>query len=308
MDYFCSFTLKDFIVAKRSDQKVILGRDFTEIYSNDFSYVEDMGVGLIKVFSEDGLSVLHKSGKLLLDGEYDNAYLVNDSYLLIENDEEYILFTVMGERVFDSKFSDVYKEGPFIIFESADTDKISITNPSKIRELFLEGYELKFLYDDYEFFEGNFMILISDGEESLVDANLDEIIQMGNNKIDRIDFRWVYETEYGIKLITDLFETDFSKYYESVSNNSNFVLTKYNGYWDVFSKDSMAFILNDKDSVFALSGSTLWYRDEFKEAILFSNYSEIDLPEKYDLKVMKSKFGSSTFFKVSGKEGTLYNR
>ena len=106
------------------------------------------------------------------------------------------------------------------------------------------------------------------------------------------------------KWITDLFETDFSKYYESVSNNSNFVLTKYNGYWDVFSKDSMAFILNDKDSVLALSASTLWFRDKFKEAILFSNYSQIDLPERYDLKVMKSKYGSSTFFKVSGKEGT----
>ena len=304
LDYFCSFTLEDFLVAKRSDQKVILGRDFTEIYSNNFSYVEDMGVGLIKVFSEEGLSILHKSGKLLLDGEYDNAYLVNDSYLLIESDEDYILFTVMGERVFDSKFSDVYKEGPFIIFESADTDKISVTNSSKISELFLEDDELEFLYADYEFFEGNFMILISDGEESLVNINLEEIVKMGNNKIDRTDFGWVYNTEYGIKLITDLFETDFSKYYESVSNNSNFVLTKYNGYWDVFSKDSMAFILNDKDSVFALSASTLWFRDKFKEAILFSNYSQIDLPEIYDLKVMKSKYGSSTFFKVSGKEGT----
>ena len=304
LDYFCSFTFEDFIVAKSSDQKVILGRDFTEIYSNNFSYVEDMGVGLIKVFSEGRLSVVHKSGKILLDGEYDNAYVVNDSYLLIEDDEEYTLFTVMGERVFDSKFSDVYKEGPFIIFESADTDKISITNPSNIRDLFLEGAELEFLYDDYEFFEGNFMILISEGEESLVDANLDELIQMGNNIIDRTDFGWVYETEYGFKLITDLFETDFSKYYESVSSNSNFVLTKYNGYWDVFSKDSMAIILNDKDSVYALSGNTLWYRDEFKEAILFSNYSEIDLPDRYDLKVMKSKFGSRTFFKVSGKEET----
>ena len=80
LDYFCSFTFEDFIVAKRSDQKVILGRDFTEIYSNNFSYVEDMGVGLIKVFSEGRLSVVHKSGKILLDGEYDNAYVVNDSY------------------------------------------------------------------------------------------------------------------------------------------------------------------------------------------------------------------------------------
>ena len=31
------------------------------------------------------------------------------------------------------------------------------------------------------------MILISEGEESLVDANLDELIQMGNNIIDRTD-------------------------------------------------------------------------------------------------------------------------
>ena len=68
----------------------------------------------------------------------------------------------------------------------------------------MEDDELEFLYDDYEFFEGNFMILISDGEESLVDINLEEIVKMGNNKIDRTDFGWVYNTEYGIKLITDL--------------------------------------------------------------------------------------------------------
>ena len=46
-----------------------------------------------------------------------------------------------------------------------------------------------------------------------------------NNKIDRSDFGWVYDTEYGIKLITDLFETDFAiESYKQAKNLPAFYL------------------------------------------------------------------------------------
>ena len=204
----------------------------------------------------------------------------------------------MGERIFEEEFTDVYKEGEFIIFEREGDDKISVVNSVSIRNLFLEGKALEFKYEDYEFFDGNFMILVGDGEESLVDQALQDIVSMGKNKIERTDFGWIYKTEYGYKVITDLFSTDFSTYYESVSSNSKHVMLKKKGYWDVFSRDSLSFTLTGKDSVFSLSDETLWYRDEFKESIYFSNHTEINLPEDYSLKVMNSKYGVKTFFKI----------
>lgn len=298
-DYMCSFTRDDFFVVGGSDTKKIISRDLSEIYSDDFSYAEDMGSGLIKVFSEDKLSVIHKSGLIVLWGSYEDAFVVNGSYILLQKNEKYSLHTFMGERIFEDEFSDVYKEGEFIIFEREGDDKISVVNSASIRNLFLDGKSLEFNYVDYEFFDGNFMVLVGDGEESLVDQALEDLISMGKNKIERTDFGWVYETEYGYKVITDLFSTDFSTYYESVSSNSKYVMLKQKGYWDVFSRDSLSFILTEKDSVFALSDKTLWYRDEFKESIYFSHNTEIDLPEDYKLKVMNSKYGSNTFFKIS---------
>ena len=50
---------------------------------------------------------------------------------------EKTLFTAMGEYL--TQNFQMYKEGPFIIFESADTDKISITNPSNIKDLIFGG-------------------------------------------------------------------------------------------------------------------------------------------------------------------------
>ena len=304
-EYMCSFNEKDIYVARDSIGKKILNRNFSEILSDNFSYVEDIGVGILKVFSSEGLSIIHKSGEIILQGNYDNAYLVNESYLLIEKNNRFSLFTVFGEKIFNNDFSDVYKEGPFIIFERDKDNKIAISNASQIKQMYLEGVDPPFIFEDYEYFDGDYMILINDFEESLVDENLREIIPVGNIKIDKVNYGWIYETEYGLKIITDLFKTDFSTYYESLSSNSKYVIIKSKGFWDVFSIDSMNFVLKGKDSVLVLSDESLWYRDSFTESILFSNNSEFNLPDNYDLKVMKPKYGSKTYIKVSSKSDTF---
>ena len=43
-DYMCSFTSDDFFVVEGKNTKKIIGRDFSEIFSDDFSYVEDLSL------------------------------------------------------------------------------------------------------------------------------------------------------------------------------------------------------------------------------------------------------------------------
>tara|TARA_S200000501_G_C20871904_1_gene764711 strand:+ start:9846 stop:12596 length:2751 start_codon:yes stop_codon:yes gene_type:complete len=296
--YLCSFFKDDFFIVMGQESNIILNRNFSEIYRSNFSHVEDIGVGLIKVFSEDDFIVLHKSGKIILRGDYDDAFVVDNSYLLMEKDNSFTLFTVFGERIFDNVFTDVYKEGTFIIFERDIDSRIAIVNTDKIKKLFLSSENPDFKYDDYEYINGDFMILIQDDNESLVDKNFVEIITMGNNKIFEYDYGWINSTEYGIKIITDLFSSDFSTYYESVINNSKYILTKRNGSWDVFFRDSLSFDIINLDSVSILSENIIWVRDKFNESLLFSNYSKMNLPDNYNLEILKSKFGYKTFIKI----------
>ena len=296
--YLCSFFKDDFFIVKGPDSNIIVNRNFSEIYRSNFSHVEDMGVGLLKVFSQDDFVVIHKSGKIILRGDYDDAFVVDNSYLLMEKDNYFTLFTVLGERIFDNVFTDVYKEGTFIIFERDIDSRIAIINTDKIKKLFLSSENPDFKYDDYEYIKGDFMILIEDDNESLVNKNLIEIISTGNNKIIESDYGWINSTEYGIKIITDLFPSDFSTYYESVINNSKYILTKRNGSWDIFFRDSLSFDLINLDSVSIISENVIWVRDKFNESLLFSNYSKMNLPNNYNLEILKSKFGYKTFIKI----------
>ena len=60
----CSFFKDDFLIVKDKDSDIIVNRNFSEIYRSNFSYVEDMGIGLLKVFSEDDFVVIHKVERL----------------------------------------------------------------------------------------------------------------------------------------------------------------------------------------------------------------------------------------------------
>ena len=44
------------------------------------------------------------------------------------------------------------------------------------------------------------------------------------------------------------------------------------------------------DSVSIISENVIWVRDEFKESLLFSNYSKMNLPDNYNLEKNKGKY------------------
>ena len=112
-------------------------------------------MGFIKVLSDEGFQIIHKSGIIILSGNYEDAYLVDNKFLLIQKDNMYGLFTFFGELVYDFIFSDVYKEGTFIIFED-EYSRISVTTQEILKKKILnKNYNISFDHDDFEYFERN---------------------------------------------------------------------------------------------------------------------------------------------------------
>ncbi|MEC7877775.1 MAG: WG repeat-containing protein [Bacteroidota bacterium] len=296
----CSFLTDDFLSVYEGEEKVIYNRNFTKIYAGDFTYVEDIGQGILKIFLKDRLDIIHKSGRIILSGNYDDAHIVDNSFILIESEDRFSLYTMMGEMIYDFIFSEVFQEGSFILFVSEKDDRINVLNKEEITRKIIDlKLSMNFLYDDYEYYDGDYMVLFNGDAEVLIDSTLDELTNSDARNIERFDFGWSYKSDYGIKLLSDQIVFDFSVFFDNISSSSIHFMGKNNNQWDVYLLDGGTVILDDVDSVYKITDSILWYRDELKEALYFPNSNEIVLEDDTRIKVLSSKYGSRPYVKLT---------
>ena len=102
---------------------------------------------------------------------------------------KYSLYTFLGERVFDLIFYDVFQEGSFILFENEE-GKLFVTTSDKLDEDILNlSPKANFIYDDYEYFDDNNILLFSEEKEELLNSEMNYIIS------------FFYEVKVGIIII-----------------------------------------------------------------------------------------------------------
>ena len=303
-EVFCSFSDSDFFVINSGGETKILNRNLETFYfREDANYIEDIGMGIIKISHEEGLDIIHKSGFKILSGVYENVYLVDNKFLLVEADQKYSLFTFLGDPIFDYSFTDVSQEGPFIIFENS-FNKLYVVTSAKIEEKILDlDNNIEFTIDDYEYFDSDHILLFSENTEQLLDSEMQDIISADNQIIERYNFGWTSTTDFGIRVVSDILSFPFSSLFESVINSSSYFIGKRNDLWDVISLDGGSTVIENVDSIYVVSDSTLWYRQENKEALLFSNSREIILEGDYSFKVLTPRYGSKSYIKIFSNDG-----
>ena len=295
----CSFSDSDFFILEEDQNVKILNRQFNIIYSGPVAnYIEDIGKGLIKILYDNGVDIVHKSGKIVYSGEYNDAYLVDDRFILFESEEKYSLYTFLGERVFDLIFYDVFQEGSFILFENEE-GKLFVTTSDKLDEDILNlSPRANFIYDDYEYFDDNNILLFSEEKEELLNSEMNYIISPDPQLIEKNSFGWISSSDFGIRIVTDQLSIPFSTLYDDIIFSEKYFVGKRNDRWEVrdILKDSVLF--DNIDSVSSIIDSVLWYRDEMKESILFPNAREIILDGNYSFNVLTPKFGTKKYIKI----------
>ena len=299
----CSFNISDFFILEKENNIKILNREFNEIYSGPISnYIEDIGSGLIKILYDDRVDIVHKSGKIIFSGQFNDAYLVDSRYLLLDRDDKYSLYTFLGEKVFGSIFSDVFQEGSFILFENEE-GKLYVTTSDKLEEQILNlNVSANFIYDDFEYFEEDKILLFSNEREELLDSNMNQIISLDSQLIEKNSFGWTASSDFGIRIVSDKLSIPFSSLYEDIVYSEKYFIGKRNGYWEVRDIIEDSILLDNLDSVSSITDSVIWYRDKMKESIYFPNSREIILEGNYNFSVLSSKFGSLKYIKIQTRD------
>tara|TARA_B100000963_G_scaffold238020_1_gene208110 strand:+ start:6120 stop:8888 length:2769 start_codon:yes stop_codon:yes gene_type:complete len=297
---FCEYSKDDFFIILKENKKEVINRNFDKIYEGKFEILEDIGAGILKIFSEGGkLTLIHKTSDIILEGNYDDAYLFNNNLIIVEKDEKFALFTIRGKKIYDFIFKDIYSEGPFLVIENINDNKMHITNSKElldnVRNL---NYKIEFTCDDYEYFEEGMIIFINENEY-LINDNLDTLILENSRNIQKIDIGWSYESDYGIKILSDRISFDFSTFFDNIVESPLYFSGKSDGAWDVFSIEDGTKVLEEIDSISILSDSIFWYKKERRESIFFQEGKEIDLDRSFNIRVMKPKFSDKSYIKIS---------
>ena len=297
---FCEFSNDDFFIINKENKKEVVNRNLEKIYEGSLLVVEDIGAGILKIFSErEKMTLIHKSLDIILEGNYDDAYLINNNFILLEKDEKFALYTIRGKKIYDFIFSDVYNEGSFLVFENLTDDNIHITNSEEILNNVKNlNYEIEFSCNDYEYFEEG-MIIFIDENEYLINNKLDTLILENSRNIQKIDLGWSYESDYGIKILSDRISFDFSTFFDDIAESSLYFSGKSDGMWDVFSLKDGTKVLEEIDSIYILSDSVFWYKKERKESLFFEEGKEIELDRGFDIRVMKPKYSDKSYIKIS---------
>ena len=300
---FCSFEDSDFFIIEKENNLNILNREFNKIYSGPISnYVEDIGSGLIKILYDDRVEIVHKSGKHIFSGEYNDVYLVDGRYLLLDRDDKYSLYTFLGEKIFGSIFSDVFQEGSFILFENEE-GKLYVTTSNKLEEEVLNlKVDAIFKYDDFEYFENDKILLFSNDREELLDSDMNQIISLDSQIIEKNSFGWTATSDFGTRIVSDKISIPFSSLYDEIIYSEKYFIGKRNAYWEVRDIKEDSIILDNLDSVSSITDSVIWYRDKMQESIYFSNSKEIILEGNYNFNVLSSKFGSLKYIKIQTRD------
>ena len=299
----CSFTSSDFFVIEDEMGIRIINRRLEEIYSGPKSnYIEDIGKGLIKVLYDNKIDIVHKSGKLIISDNFNDAYLVDERFILFEKDEKYSLYTFLGSKVFDFIFSDVFQEGSFILFEN-DQGKLYVTTSDRLQEDILNlNPTPNFLYDDYEFFEDDHMLLFSKSLEELIDSQINYIISPDSQLIEKHSFGWTASSDFGIRIVSDKISVPFTTLYDRLITSEKYFIGKRNESWEVRNINSNSLVLNNIDSIYRVTDSVLWYRDEMKEALYFSDSNEIVLEGVNNFMLLSSRYGTKKYIKIKSNQ------
>ena len=301
---FCSFENKDFFVISNETKTEIYNRRYDIFYSNsDVTYIEDIGSGLVKILRNGILEIIHKSGYSILSGDYDDAYLIDNKFILVEKSERYSIFSFLGDQLYDFIFNDVFQEGSFLFFENEEM-KLAVSTSSQIEKKILnKNFNISFLYDDYEYFNNDHILLVSGDDEELLNSDMEYVISPSDHRIDGYDFGWTATSDFGIRVVSDILSVPFSHLYQQILNSTKYFIAKKNDLWDVKDKQLKVQVLSEVDSVYRVSDSVIWYRKGLKEALFLPNSKEIVFEGKYNFKFLTPKFGSQSYIKLFSENG-----
>lgn len=213
----CPVIYGDFIWLK--NKKQLVTKSGVIFLSGVFDEVIDVGSGLIVISKDNQHGIIHKSGKSVLKVNYEDIKLVNGKYIAYQKNGLWGLSSVLGRNLVEPKYQSIIGLNSFILLQQRE--KWAITNSKIISKALENDLQLSFIYDEYELFDNDHLMVYQDNKVNLISSELAQEFTVSTMKIAVGNRSLISRDNQGYHLVAaTTFQKLISSKYRILSNNT----------------------------------------------------------------------------------------
>lgn len=279
-DYLCGGIAEDFLLIPSEGNGQILSKKGEIIYEGGFENAEDIGFGLIRIENGGKFGVVHKAGHLIMPLQYEHVALINNKFILYNQQGLLGLLALNGRNILEPEYQDIYALEEFIILQK--DNKLGVTNAEKLVQK-VNQVPLKpdFIYDEVELIEADLLHAFQGEQETVLDENLNRVFPLGNQNIYPVKYGWLVEKDSSFMIYNDDLLPLANQRYKAALFNKNWLGLKKSEHWGIMGQEGAIFpeFIYDSLQLISENFALLFQRDS--TFALFSNGSKVDISE-YD--------------------------
>jgi hypothetical protein len=234
------------------------------------------------------LIIVHKSGKEVLRGSYDDITFPNRQFFVIYNGDKAGLATVFGEIIIPPSYGDIYTEGPFWVIEQDRRFAVAaIDQLAQIADR--KPFKPDFKYDDVELLRDQYLFVAKDDFEAILDTDFKEIVPWRNHQISPMPSGWLLKQPFGYRILQDEDKKENLELYDEVRYNSAWIAIKQNNQWSVYPKTLGGKPITALDTINLVGESAVFIGRGNGNSLLFSNGKSINLESDQIVSVISAQ-------------------
>ena len=300
--YYCGNVTDDILDVTVNKTHLLVNRKLDTIYMGNFDKIVHLGLGVLNLYKEGNVGALHKTGFQILPSRYQEISMLNGSLLKTKKSGKFGVVSIFGKEVLASKYDDIYITGQYLIVELEGRVSVNL-----ISNFISEGrksnlFVPKFKYEEFET-KGKYVIGFDGDNEELLDSLLNEVVPLGEQRINTKSDIWVVKQIEGYRLFDKKQGKLQEEVYSDVVQNDSWIAMVGNKKWSVYSKPLGEVPIVGLDSVKLLGEDiAMVFRGENGTAI-FPNKKVVEFSKNEKLRSIGSGKNTNVHFLVISRNG-----
>ena len=273
-DYLCKPIHTDFLLAGNDTLFQIIGRNGNPISNLKVNTAEDLGFGYIKATTENGATLIHKSGEVIVHEHRGDIALLDQHFIKIEEGGLWGLTTINQRPVLSPAYDAIDTLGRFILFEKEGQMGLS-TAASLFPAIDDEPVAIELPYEAIEPLDNGLLWVLKGEEEAVLNAQLDVVIPFKKREIHERSYGWVLKGDEQVQLIHEDYFSLQDSVYESIIENEKWIGLQKGGKWTLLDQEGGLFPSYDYDSLWFWGENMVMLQKNERLAAQFKNGKQL---------------------------------
>jgi hypothetical protein len=292
-DHLCGNVTTDYFPVAKGTEKMILSKTGSVIYQGDYSNVDDLGYGFLKITKNGSASLWHKAGHKILDFGFQDIKVLNNRLLKFLKDGKWGIKSFTGIEMLKNSYDDIYSMNGFVLIKK--DGKIAVTHPDQIILAMDEKMpELEFYLDMVEAIDDTHLLGFLGNNETLIGPGQEVLIPLGEQKIYRLNQGWIVNIQDSFRAYTASATLVFDTLFAQALYNDRWLALKNKDKWVFFGDDrtfAEGFVY---DSVRLISPNFAYLSTNGKSGIYFNDKGMMEISPAARLSIIRPSSWSVT--------------